>query len=53
MQKISEIIEKVIEEMCDKYCKYPDEYLSKLKDPDIANDQMLENVCAHCPLSKL
>ena len=37
-------IEKVLEEMCDHYCKYPYE---------IYDDNQLGKVCENCPLNKL
>ena len=44
-ENIDELIESVKERMCDHYCKYPAEY----HDPD----EMIETVCANCPLSEL
>ena len=46
-------IEEVIEEMCDKYCKWPEIYLARYEDPDIAHDVMLETECPDCPLSRI
>ena len=44
---------KVIEQVCDKYCKYPEQYESKYDDPDEAWEKMYEEKCDNCPLSKL
>ena len=46
-------IEKIIEKMCDNYCKYPAIYNSIHSDPDEANDRMLRDVCENCPLDHL
>ena len=46
-------LEKVKEEICDIYCKYPSEYLAEYNDPDDANTAMLEEVCRNCPLERL
>lgn len=56
MQKpktVTEIIESVKEDMCDRYCKMRDYYLSMYKDPDEANEHMLNEQCDHCPLQRL
>lgn len=48
---IEAIVKEVIEEMCDNYCKYP-EQLPEGKDEDwLRNDP--ESPCADCPLSRL
>ena len=46
-------IEKVVNEMCDGYCKWPEIYLSWHKDPDEAHEQMMEDKCINCPLSRI
>ena len=44
---ITQMIEKVAEEMCDKYCKYPSEW-------DDADGELEDSdICANCPLNKL
>lgn len=42
---IPQIIEDVKEQMCDHYCKYPEQYDN--------NDKMIEEQCTHCPLCRL
>lgn len=45
------IFERIKEEMCDNYCKYPQEYKA---DEDDANwDRLLEEKCTNCPLNHL
>ena len=50
---MQEEIEKVVNEMCDGYCKWPEIYLSWHKDPDEAHEQMMEDKCTNCPLSRI
>lgn len=52
-KSVTEIIEDVKEDICDKYCKYPLEYLAEIKDPDLAHELMLETKCKNCPLQRL
>lgn len=40
-----EIIEEVKSDICDKYCKYPEQYDN--------NDEMLRDVCEACALNRL
>lgn len=44
------IIQEVIDEMCDKYCKYPNEW-----DPEEHDGQELfdSEICQNCPLNRL
>ena len=44
-------LQDIVEIMCDQYCKYPQEYMNKCGDPDVAHEIMLEEQCADCPLS--
>lgn len=48
-----ELIEKVIEEICDNYCRFREVYLQKYHDVDDAAMYMVEEVCCKCPLDKL
>ena len=51
---IREQIGFVSEIICDDFCKYPDEYHCKYKDPDIARDTMNMEVCEKwCPFMLL
>ena len=38
---------------CDRYCKWPEYYLSLYEDPDDANTEMMNDCCAECPLDNL
>ena len=50
MKTVTQIIQEVIETMCDKYCKYPAEY-----DPEEHDGVELfdSDICANCPLMRL
>ena len=50
---MQEEIEKIKEEVCDGYCKWPDIYLARYEDPDIAHDVMLETECPDCPMCRI
>ena len=47
---VTKIIHEVIDEMCDKYCKYPNEW-----DPEKHDGQELfdSEICQNCPLNRL
>lgn len=44
---VSKILEEVIDSMCDKYCKYPEQY------KDDNEDDLYAKHCDKCPLNKL
>lgn len=51
-KSITEIIEEVKEEMCDKFCKYPDQPISEGKTEDwMYCDE--DSPCNDCPLNRL
>ena len=43
---IYDLLDEVAETMCDKYCKYPESY-------EGTYDEMLEKICAECPMCKV
>lgn len=45
---ISQQIEEICSEICDKYCKYPAIY-----DEETTGETMIDAVCSKCPLGKL
>lgn len=49
----SEEVEKVIEDVCDNFCRFPQMYLQRYNDTDDAAYYMVEEVCKDCPLDKL
>lgn len=46
-------IESIKCEICDHYCKFPEEYLEKYDDSNEANEAVMSEVCIKCPLNKL
>lgn len=50
---MQEEIEKVVNEMCDGYCKWPEIYRSWHEDPDEAHEHMMDDKCITCPLSRI
>ncbi len=53
MPTITEIVQEVVEEMCDKYCRMPAKYVMEINDVDEAQETMINEVCKDCPLNKL
>jgi hypothetical protein len=45
---ISEI-EKIKAEICDKYCRFPEEY----RGLENGYDRLIDEKCEHCPLRRL
>lgn len=52
-KSVSKIMEEVIEAICDKHCKFPEEYFSKYKDEEEAEEKLYSEHCENCPLNKL
>lgn len=48
---ITEQIEEIKSEICDKYCKYPNQPIPEGKDEDWLFDD--DGPCMNCPLNKL
>jgi hypothetical protein len=44
---VVDIIRKVVEEMCDKHCKFPEQYSEE------DEEKLYEEHCNNCPLNKL
>lgn len=49
---LTDYIEKVKEEMCDGYCKYPNQEPPAGKDEDWLYEDA-DSPCSNCPLNKL
>ena len=45
IEKLAKELAGIAEEMCDRYCKFPDEYTNE--------EIMIREECDHCPLMKL
>lgn len=50
---ISEQMNDSANEICERYCKYPEICLSEVKEPDLAEDKLYNDYCAKCPLNKI
>ena len=47
---IPEQLNKIAEEICDSYCKYPDLVKKKFEDPDEAMEYIGNTYCSGCPI---
>ena len=54
-ETVHQIMIKVIDEICDNYCKYPEMLLSKHpgEDEDMLEELLYDEYCAKCPLNRL
>ena len=52
-ETITGVMERIVNEMCDDYCKWPKIYSQRYTDPDMAHECMLYDKCRDCPLCKL
>ena len=46
---IPQILEEVVEEMCQKYCKYPEQWDEEKEGVELSESE----ICANCPLNRL
>lgn len=46
-KSIAEVLEEVVQQMCDKYCKYPSMYTPE------EWESVFEDICCKCPLMRL
>lgn len=51
-KKVTDILEEVIEAMCDRYCHFPSDPVSEGKDEDWLSFDS-DSPCNTCPLNKL
>ena len=45
----AKIMEEVISEMCEEYCKYPEKWDVEKEGMELCESE----ICEHCPLSRL
>lgn len=50
---VVDTIKDVVNTMCSKHCKFPEQYFSQHKDVDTACKLLTEEKCKDCPLNKL
>lgn len=46
---IPQILEEVVEEMCQKYCKYPEQWDEEAEGVELSES----DICVNCPLNRL
>ena len=49
LKSIPQILEDIVNEMCDKYCKYPQEWDEEAEGIELSDS----DICANCPLNRL
>ena len=50
---VTELLTWIEDEICEKYCKYPDVCMKEVKDPDEAEDRLYNTYCVKCPFNRL
>ena len=50
---IVELIQWIINEICNNYCKFPEQYFKKYKDEGEAYEHLLCEKCGKCAINKL
>lgn len=50
---VPDILQSVADQMCDKYCKWPEKCLEEKKDTDEAEEVLHNEHCDHCPILQL
>lgn len=50
---VTKILDEVIKDICDKYCKFPEKYGAKYPDKEEAGEKMMCEQCDKCPLNRL
>ena len=45
-------IEELKEDICDNYCKYPEDFRCRYPNSDYAQEIMWQEVCQDCPLNE-
>ena len=49
--RLTDVMEAIVTEMCDNYCKWPDYYKSSENDGNW--EMMMDGACNECPLNYL
>lgn len=49
LKSIPQILEDIVNEMCDKYCKWPEQWDEEAQGCELSES----DVCANCPLNRL
>lgn len=50
---IPKIMERAASEICEKYCKFPDQYIAENDEvSDLMTDKLVSEHCEHCPMTQ-
>lgn len=50
---IPKMMELAASEMCEKYCKFPDQYITENDElADLMTDKLVSEHCEHCPMTQ-
>ena len=49
LKSIPQILEDIVSEMCDKYCKWPEQWDDEAQGMELSES----DICANCPLNRL
>ena len=50
---VKKSLERIASEMCDGYCKYPEQYVSADGDEDAQTERLVREHCDQCPIAQL
>ena len=50
---IPNVLEEIASAVCDRYCKYPEQYEKEYGDEDEAYEKLWTERCAECPVCTL
>lgn len=50
---VTEMLDEVANEICSKYCRFPEISRGEVEDLDLADDHLYDTYCTKCPLNKL
>jgi hypothetical protein len=53
VKTIREVIDDVVCEICENYCKFPDLMRRQMKDVAMADALLAKSYCDRCPLNRL
>lgn len=53
LHEFQEEVEKLCDEVCQKYCKFHEEYEKKYGNTDEAWERLFDEKCLECPMCKM
>lgn len=52
-KSIPKMLEAAASEMCEKYCKFPDQYIENNEElTDLMTEKLVAEHCEHCPMTQ-